>query len=129
MSQGNILYRIDNGEQLIDREADVEVGDYIYINSDGKAEKALSASINTMPCIGRVTRLVGDKCAIRKDFIETEYADINPRDKFFISNVFAGELMDAPPTDPQSVIQDVGFGINEDRILVNIDPSNVIIRS
>ena len=126
---GNVLYRIDNGEREIDREANVEVEDYVFINSDGKAEKANSSSINTMSCVGRVVRVYDGKCVIKRDFVEDTYSAVVPRSNFFISNVNPGQIMDTPPQGPQTVIQDIGFGINGDRILVNIDPSNIVIRS
>lgn len=129
MAGNNILYKVDNGERVIPRENDVEVGDYIFINSDGKAEKALANSINKMPCIGRVVRIQSNKCVFKKDLIENDYGQITPRDVFFISDTEAGEITDTVPTSSDSVIQMIGLGLANDEILVNIDPTNVIIRS
>ena len=39
---------------------------------------------------------------------------------FFISDSSAGDLMDSPPTDSDSVLQMVGIGMNTDEIFVNI---------
>lgn len=127
--QGNVLYKLDNGERELDCEPTVEPEDYVFINSDGKAEKANSSSINTMPCIGRVVRVAGDKCYIKKDFIEDSYSDVIPRAFFFISNTASGQIMDEPPTDPSSVIQQVGVGLGNDKIMIDIDPSNIVVRS
>jgi uncharacterized protein YlzI (FlbEa/FlbD family) len=127
--QGNVLYKLDNGERELECEANVEVEDYVFLNSEGKAEKANSSSINTMPCIGRVIRVSNGKCYIKKDFVEDSYSDVVPRTVFFISNTESGQIMDEPPTGPQTVIQHIGIGMSNDRILVGIDPSNIVIRS
>lgn len=129
MSGANVLHKIDNGERELDKEADVEIEDYVYINSDGKAEKADASSINTMPCIGRVVRVFGDKCIIKRDFVEETYADVVSRTVFFISSENPGQITDNAPIAADSVIQNVGMGIKDDRILIHIDPSNIIIRS
>lgn len=129
MSGANVLYKLDNGERELDREENVEIEDYVYINSDGKAEKADASSINTMPCIGRVVRVFGDKCVVKRDFIEDAYEGVEPRSVFFISATSPGEITDEAPTEPASVIQNVGMGINRNRILINIDPTDIIIRS
>jgi hypothetical protein len=123
----NILYKID--EIIIDKENNVSVGDYIYINSDGKAEKALANSINTMPCVGRVVRVQDNKCVIKTNFIETDYSSVIPRQNFFISTTDAGEITDEVPEGEDTVIQEVGWALNNDKVLINIDSSNIVIRS
>jgi hypothetical protein len=130
MSNGSVLYRIDSNEIIVDCENNVEVEDYVFINSDGKAEKAISSSINTMPCVGRVVRLLPNgQCAIKDKLMEKAYVGILPRNKLFISDTNPGELSDSPPNSPLSVIQEIGIGLNNSTIMVDIDPSNVIIRS
>lgn len=130
MSNSNILYKLDNGERRIKCESSVESGDYIFINSDGKAEKADASSIHKMPCIGRVVRVLpGNECVFKKDIIEPDYEDVKPRDIFFIAHDSPGELTDSAPTGKGAVIQHVGFGLANDEILVNIDPTNIIVRS
>ena len=133
MSATNILYKLDNGERTIDCEESVEAGDYIFINSDGKAEKADGSSIHKMPCIGRVTRILNEgpdlKCSFKKDLIEPDYEQVSPRDVFFISATNPGEITDKAPEGKGTVIQHVGFGLAKNEILINIDPTNIIIRS
>lgn len=125
----NILLKLDNGERVVDRELGVGVHDYVYINEFGKADKANASSIDTMPCIGKVVRVIGDKCVIKKDFFETEYEGVEPKKMFFISSDSEGEITDEAPISIGSVVQSIGIAISEEKILVNINPSNIIIRS
>lgn len=129
MSDGNILYKLSSDEQEFDVESGTEVTDYVFINSSGKAEKADASDINKMPAIGRVTRIVGNKCFVKKDLIETEYSSVTPRTWFYISPDNAGEITDIEPTGEGVVKQPIGFGLDEDKILIRIDISNIVIRS
>lgn len=129
MSEGNILYKLDSDELELEMESTVEVTDYVFINSAGKAEKADASDINKMPAIGRVTRIVNNKCYIKKDFVETEYSGFSPRTWFYISPTDAGEITDIEPVGAGVVKQPIGQGLSGDKILVRIDMSNAVIRS
>lgn len=108
----------------------VEVGDYVYIRPDGVLDKAQSNSLSTMPAIGKVTKKpTSTECIITDKLIDEDYTGVIPRDNFFISSIEAGELQTDTPVSASYVIQQVGYGLSSDKIWVDIDPTNIVIRS
>ena len=124
----NVLKKKVTSDLSLEYESGVEVNDYVYINSNGKADKALASDIATMPCIGRVVSKTSSKCKVRKALLEENVTAL-PRDVFFVSTTQAGTITTDEPTGTGSVIQVIGYGINNDLIDINVNQSEIIIRS
>lgn len=108
----------------------VEDGDYVYITPSGVLDKTDSSTPLKMPAIGKVIKkFTTTTCAINDKLIDEDFSGITPNQSYFISDVDPGGLQDFPPTDPGSVIQEIGRGLSGDKILVNIDPTNIVIRT
>jgi hypothetical protein len=115
--------------KLLDCEAGLQVGDYVYIKNNSKLDKAKSDSIHTMPAVGIVKRLApNNKCLISQTSLENGYSGLTARQKVFISPTEAGKITTSPPNSPSFILQCVGEARSEDEVLVSIDPSNYIIR-
>ena len=108
----------------------VEVGDYVYIRSDGVLARAMSNDEATMPAIGKVlNKPKENECTITDKLIDEDYTGILPRTSFFISSTVPGGIQDNPPVIGGYYSQLVGFGLSDEKIWIDIDPTNVVVRS
>lgn len=127
MPQNIILQRSSTEYIELEVETGVEVDDYVFINSAGKAEKALASDKNKMPCVGKVFKIKNGVCKIKQTFMEDSYSGVVPRSTFYISHTDAGEITDViPPNLDNHVTQIVGFGASNDKVMVDIDMSNIV---
>ena len=111
-------------------DATVDVGDYVYIRADGVLDKALADDISTMPAIGKVvSKPNATTCVFKDKLIDEDYSGVTPKQEFFISSTVAGSIQDFPPEDPSEVSQMIGFGVDTEKIYIDIDPTNVVVRS
>jgi hypothetical protein len=126
-----IAQKISNNDLLPSHPCDpsVEVGDYVYIRHDSVLDKAKSDSISTMPAIGKVILIKNGEAVIDNKLVDKDYTSIVPRESFFISSSNAGELQNFAPVSPNYISQLVGYGLSTEKILINIDPTNLVIRS
>jgi hypothetical protein len=126
-----VLYKLGANSQFkLPCDASVDVGDYVYIRADGVLDLAKADDISTMPAIGKVLKKpTSNECIITDKLIDEDYTGVLPRQQFFISTTVAGDVQTTPPVSPNYVAQLIGFGFADDKIWVDIDPTNLVIRS
>ena len=111
-----------------DCNSSVEVEDLVYIDSLGILRKAKADDPSTMPAIGIVSQKISPtKCFIAKSFTALTYTGVTPRDVFFVSETNAGEVQDTVPSTPGRVWQNVGMGLNSNKIHISVDLTGVIL--
>lgn len=109
----------------------VELGDYVYLDSNDKVvKKALANSLVTMPAIGRVVKKKSPTlCVVSDSLVEAIDDPVVPNGNYFISDTEAGKLRYGPPTDPDTVLQLVAKGISDEALLVKVQFNNIVVRS
>ena len=111
-------------------ETTVSVGDYVYIQPDGVLDKAIASDITTMPAIGKVSsKPSANVCIVSDKLIDSDYTGVTPKGQMFVSGSVAGTIEDVPPAGANVVIQQVGIGLSNEQVLVDIDASNIVIRT
>lgn len=114
---------------MVECEPDVVLNDYVYLSSSEKAGRAKADSVNTMPSVGYVTRLLSNnRCIINQFQLEKNLTGLTPKQRFFISPTDAGQITNIAPSDPDHVLQCVAEAKSETEILISIDPTNYVIR-
>jgi hypothetical protein len=126
-----VLYKQGSSTQFkLPCDGSVEVGDYVYIRPDGVLDRAQSNSLDTMPAIGKVLKKpTSSECIITDKLIDEDYTGIIPRQEFFISSSLAGDIQTSPPVSSNYVAQLIGYGFSSEKIWIDIDPTNLIVRS
>lgn len=112
-----------------DCDTTVEEQDLVYVDTNGIMRKAQANSRSTMPAIGWVTRkLSAGRCEISDFALIKDLAGVVQGAAYFVSEDVAGAIQDQPPEDTGFVLQKVGVGLSSDKLLGQIDPSNIVIR-
>ena len=104
--------------------SDVEVGDLVYLSGANSVSKAKADTINTMPILGVVfTKYSPTRCNVADDYILKDLdPSLLPTDGVYYASVSeAGKFQNTPPTASQSILQKIGFKMDNTtlRILIN----------
>lgn len=105
-----------------------QVGDAVYVFSDGEVRQANNSNISTAKVLGFVVSKSDDtNCKVRIAGIIDEFVGLSVGSQYFLHNV-SGDITDSPPTSSGSVIVRLGQPLEGDKFLININ-NNYIIRS
>ena len=106
-----------------------QVGDVVYVFSDGQVRQANNSSIGTAKVMGFIISKTGDtNCKVRVAGTIDEFVGLNVGDQYFLSST-SGDITDSPPTTTDSVIVRLGQAIKADLFLIEINNDYIIRNS
>lgn len=104
----------------VDCDSGVNVGDWVYMDSFGVAQKAIATSLLTSNCIGVVEQKISStKCVIRfLGLSEGIFAGLDTAYEYFLSETVAGAMTTTPPVLSGSFNLRLGQPYSATRFLV-----------
>lgn len=126
---GYAVRQNDSAGKTVECEPSVGLGDFVYLSSTSKVDQAQANSVNTMPAVGYVKRMLNNgKCVIVQFELEKNLSGLSIKERFFISPTLPGKITNIAPTDAEHVLQCVAEAKSVTERLVSIDPTNYVIR-
>lgn len=106
-----------------------QVGDVVYVFSDGQVRQANNSSITTAKVMGFIVSKSGDtSCKVRVAGTIDEFMGLSVGDQYFLDST-SGDITDSPPTAASSVIVRLGQAVKTDLFLIEINNDYIIRNS